>query len=287
VSEWRPPGLTDASGILFWVSVVIVAGFLAWRARRRRAANLRDGTSLSLLPPWPALLTLAAFGALGAVTGRGLAWWPLVAAFVCAGFIADPANGADPGSPADASVGATNATRLHHRDPRSPLNAAFGALLVVAAIAALPFWRPIGPAGVPSGTLSYAPQGLSAALSTSALWHDRVWNPQRWGSWLELAVPKLFYATDSRIELYPQSVWSDADVIASGSDAGADVLLRYEVLWVVTDAATDTAIDALLERSGGWVRAYWGCDGSIWHRPTEIGRGFQQPPPPLAAPSCP
>jgi hypothetical protein len=162
-----------------------------------------------------------------------------------------------------------------------------GGLLVVAAIAALPLWRPIGPAGVPNGTLSYAPQALTAALSTSAAWHDRVWNPQRWGSWLELAVPKLLYATDSRIELYPQSVWSDADLISGGSDAANEVLLRDEVGWVVTDPTTDTAIDAMLERSGGWSRTYWGCDGSIWQRPTELGPATLDPRPPLSAPTCP
>jgi hypothetical protein len=140
---------------------------------------------------------------------------------------------------------------------------------------------------VPNGTLSYAPQGLTAALSTSAVWHDRVWNPQRWGSWLELAIPKLFYATDSRIELYPSSVWSDADVVASGSDAANEVLLRYGVGWVVTDPATDAPIDAMLARSGGWIHSYWGCDGSIWQRPTEFGQAFQHPTAPPAAPTCP
>jgi hypothetical protein len=276
VSEWRPPGLTDAPGILFWVSVLVVAAFLGWCASRGRAATRHNGTHLRLLPRWPALLTLATFAALGAVTGRGLAWWPLVAVFVCSGFITEGVDGR----------GASGAA-LPARDRRSPLNSAFAGLLIVAAFAALPFWRPIGPAGVPNGTLSYAPQALTAALSTSAAWQERVWNPQRWGSWLELAVPKLFYATDSRIELYPQSVWRDADLIAAGSDAGVDVLARDEVLWVVTDPATDAATDATLGRSLGWLRSYWGCDGSIWQRSTEIGSATLHPAPPLPAPRCP
>ena len=67
ITEWQPTTPTDVPGILFWGSVALVAAAVLVIARRRRTV------------PWPALLALVAFAALGAVAARGIAWWPLVA----------------------------------------------------------------------------------------------------------------------------------------------------------------------------------------------------------------
>jgi hypothetical protein len=243
VSEWRPPGFTDLPGLLFWVSVWAVVAFVALRARRRRAVRL------PALQPWPALLTLAAFAALGAITGRGLAWWPLVAVFVISGLAAEP--------------------ELPPRDPvarrGSPLNAVVAGVLVLAGVAVLPWWRPPGPAGVPEGLLTYAPQGIAVHLGDVRP-GTNVWNPQRWGSWLELADLEFRYAVDSRIELFPASVWSDIDRVEAGTGAWAEVLDRSRVNVVVTDARADVALERALDTSGAWVRSYEDLDGSIWTR---------------------
>jgi hypothetical protein len=281
ISEWRPPGLTDAPGLLFWGSVVGVVALLAILARRRRAAGL------PALLPWPGLLTLAAFVALGAVTGRGLAWWPLAAVFVLAGFIvprgtptataptpATPANYAKPVG--DAPTGITN--RNHYSPPPrgSPLNALVGGVLIVAGIALLPFWRRVGPAGVPNGLLTYAPQGIAAELTASsppcgpgfalasAQSPLRIWNPQTWGSWLEFAVPCDTFTVDSRIELYPASVWTDYDTVENAKSGWQDVLVRWGVQVIVTDARTDAALDRALGAETSWGRIYRDDDGSIW-----------------------
>ncbi len=260
VSEWRPPGLTDAPGILFWLSVVVAALAVALVWRQRRSF------------PLPALLTLVAFAGLGAITGRGLAWWPFAAVFVLARFI--PA-----GDPAPATA----------RDRRpSTLNGVVMGLLIVAGIALLPFWRPTGPAGVPLATLSYAPQGIADYLRHLGVRFTsippRVWAPQHWGSWLELEAPYLAYAVDSRIELFPTPVWADYDrVEVAAADRlvlppdWAQVLDRDRVGLVVTDAATNVALETALSRAC-WGRVYTDSDGSIWGRTGEwIG---------LAAPDC-
>jgi hypothetical protein len=263
VSEWRPPGITDAPGAIFWLSVLAVVALLAVRARRRRAAGLNP------LPPWPALLTLGLFAALGAATGRGLAWWPLVAVFVCSGFIRDRES--RPDAPTGITDGDVLGQDWRSPDPRSPdrrspLNAIVAGVLVVACIALLPFWRPVGAAGVPDGLVSYAPQNLTRALAASASVGAHVWNPQRWGSWFELAVPSLDEAVDSRIELFPAAVWADVDQVESGTGPWADVLDRYKVKIVVTDASADGALERALASDPRWARAYADPDGSIWVR---------------------
>ncbi len=245
VSEWRPPGLTDAPGILFWLSVVAaaLAVGLLWRQRRTF--------------PLPALLTLLAFAALGAITGRGLAWWPFAAVFVLSGFI--PA-----GNPA-------RSTALENRP--SALNGFVMGLLVVAGVALLPFWRPTGPAGVPLGTLSYAPQGIASHLDdvvsaqASGLLprvaiQPRVWAPQHWGSWLELQVPLALYAVDSRIEILPSSIWAENDAVERGDTAPLEA---RSVGFVVTESGANSALEAALT-ARGWGPVYVDTDGSIWAR---------------------
>jgi len=274
VSEWRPPGLTDVPGLLFWGSVVLVIVALGWRARRRLACGMKP------LPGWPALLTLLAFAALGAVTGRGLAWWPLAAVFVWAGLLRDAPTGssnatASPSpspapSAADAPTGITNSNEFSRGVRGSPLNALVAGLLMVAGVALLPFWRPVGAFFVPLGVLTYAPLGIAGyvgdvtvRLASPGL---RVWAPQHWGSWLELASPSDAVAVDSRIELYPASVWADYDTVESGSADWQSTLDRDSVTFVITEVGSDGKLEAALTASGTWGRVYTDADGSIWGR---------------------
>lgn len=237
VSEWRPPAPTDPAGLLFYLSVVAVVALLV--ARRR-------------WPAVPALLSLLAFGGLAAVTGRGLAWWPPAALFVVAPIAAERLP----------------VLRLASSSRPSRLNGWVMVLLVVAGIGLLPAWRPLGPAGVPVGTLSYAPQGLAAHLPRSP-GTPRVWVPQVWASWFELAAPSNAYSLDSRIELFSPGDWAAADAIERG-DGSVARLASEDVAYVVT-MPTDTALEAALLASGDWARSYQDADGSIWRRSSGAG----------------
>lgn len=274
VSEWQPPSPTTVPGALLWLSVLGVAALAAVRVRR--AWRSRDttgprrsrafGSSANI--PWPALLTLALFGGFALASGRGTAWWPFAAAFVIAPWLLPNREGVPAGSGA--------AVTAPEPRPTPPLlrrlNVAIVALLALVAVALLPTWRPPGPAGVPNGTLSYAPQGIAHELVRLSFLSDTprpgpsVWNPQVWGSWLEFAAPGYRYALDSRIELFGASVWADADAISAGTPAGLAALDRYQVDAVVTDPATDSELERVLGLSSEWVRTYVDCDGSIWGR---------------------
>jgi len=276
VSEWRPPGLTDAPGILFWLSVVVVVVFVAWRARRSRAGGR------STLPPWPALLTLVLFALLGAATGRGLAWWPLVAVFVCAGLLGSRAAPSPlPAAVLDAATGITGRKESRGRawraDQGSPMNAFVAGILILAGIALLPMWRPTGPADIPSGVLSYAPQGITQRLALFSNLNSHaatVWNPQVWGSWLEFAVPGELVAVDSRIELFPTSIWDDVDRVSRGGPDAIPILDRYHPDFVVVERPAQTALEDALSATPAWACIYQDVDGSIWARAdTVLARG--------------
>jgi hypothetical protein len=263
VSEWLPPSLTTPSGFLFFASLVSVTVFVAVAFARREVGRWRPSWPMAMLiarQPWVLALTLFLFAILALGSGRGVAWWSFVAAATVAALleIRSAARAGAAGAPATA-IGRTP-------ERRTRLNAVIAAVLILAGLAALPIWRSIGPAGAPTGLLTEAPQGIAAELASGRVMGMNVWNPQIWGSWLELTAPKIKVATDSRIELFPPEIWDQADQIASASGPWRDVLDRYAVDAVVTVAKPDSPLDHALATTPGWTVEFRDADGSIWVR---------------------
>ena len=259
VSEWRPPTPLEPAGFVFYLSLAFVVGILAYRVRH-------DGTRPPARFVAP-IVTVVIFGLLGVVTGRGLAWWALVAPVAVVSLqpglrLADVRV---PGLPRLRARTARDAASREER--RSPLNALVILVLAVAAIALLPLWRPVGAAGVPTGTLSHAPQGIAAYLrSTRAIAPGgHVWAPQEWGSWLELAAPDFKYAVDSRIELFPPDVWTDHRSVMTTEGTWQDVVDRWTVDAIIVGPG-DAAAAATLDGAEGWRRDYEDADGAVWVR---------------------
>jgi hypothetical protein len=262
VSEWRPPSPLDPAGAVFYLSLVVVLGVLAFRFRSD------DGRpSARFFGP---IVTVLAFGLLGILTGRGLAWWAL-AAPVAMVQLQPGLRLADlqriPVLPALRARTAREASASEQR--RSPLNAIVIGVIAAAAIALLPLWRPHGPAGVPIGVLSHAPQGiahkLQALVKQGQLPRDaRVWAPQIWGSFLEWAAPDVRVAIDSRIELFPPPVLADADEIGSGSQGWLSTVEVRRVVALVVAEDGPAAVLSDLEASPRWAKVYADGDGSIW-----------------------
>jgi len=263
ISEWRPPSPLDPGGAVFYLSLLVVLGVLAFRFRSDQGRP-----SARFFGP---IMTVVVFGILGIVTGRGLAWWA-IAAPVAMVQLQPGLRLADlqrfRGLPTLRARTAREASASEAR--RSPLNAIVIGLLVVMAIVLLPLWRPVGPAGVPIGVVSYAPQGIAHKLE--GLIHGgqlprgaRVWAPQTWGSFLEWAVPQVRVAVDSRIELFPAPVLQDADEIATGAPGWLSTLEVRRVDALVLDAGSiHPAALTEVSSSPDWRQVYSDDDGSIW-----------------------
>jgi hypothetical protein len=147
-------------------------------------------------------------------------------------------------------------------------NAALLIALVLGAAALLPAWRAVDPdlgLGAPQGLLAQAPPGITRELRTIARTDDRVWNPQPWGSWLELAVPAARVAFDSRIELVPAALWADHDAVIGVRPDWAAILDRWGVTIVVVSQEQIALRDAL-GASSGWRRVQQDGDGAIFVR---------------------
>jgi len=235
IREWQPTSLRDVPGLLFFGSVLAVVTVIA-----------RRGRSI----PWPTLLSLAVFFFIGAYAIRGVAWWSLgavaaIAGVVVAGFEPDLAH---PAPTTSAQMGR--------------LNAILATAIVAAGILLLPLWRPLEPAlGAPQGVVGNVPPGITAALRDLARPGDRLFNPQPWGSWFELALPDLPVAIDSRIELFPVEVWETYERVASGVDGWQRQLASWGVTIIVV-APTDTGSIERLSNAG-WRTVYNDADGSI------------------------
>jgi hypothetical protein len=125
-------------------------------------------------------------------------------------------------------------------------------VLILAGVALLPLWRSVDPAtGTPVGLVTDAPPGVTASLRAAARAGDHLFNPQPWGSWVEFALPDLPVAVDSRIELFPASVWTKYDAVRAGAPGWEAILADWGVTLVALEPG-DTAMETRLT-GAGWT----------------------------------
>jgi hypothetical protein len=224
VTEWQPTTVNDITGLLFFASLAIVALML-----------LYGGRTIS----WLQVLWLAALALVGLMAVRGVAWWAVGAAPI----VATIASGLT-------IRGRRLADEALDR-PRTIGYTAIAAIAIVFTLAALPYWRSIDPLYGPEGLVADAPQGLTEALLAEATADDRLYSDQRWGSWLELAVPGVPIMVDNRIELFDGDVWADYLHVLSGRADWADILDRWDVTLVATQASNEQ-LRPFIEAHAGW-----------------------------------
>jgi hypothetical protein len=219
ISEWQPTSIRTVTGLLFFGSALLVAAFLA---RRPRVA------------PWPVLLWLGTLFVVGVVAERGVAWWPLGAAVGVAGLLEPPP------------------IERVRPDPPRRMTAVVAAVIGLAIVALVPFWRAGDAVGGRDGLLTQAPVETTVTLRGLAGSEDRIFAPQLIGSWLELAVPQAPVFVDSRIELFPASVWADREAILAGRNGWRDILDRWGVTIVVADVRAEAGLVERLTAHAGW-----------------------------------
>ncbi len=224
VSEWEPPRLDSAWGIGYWASVLGVL-VLAWI--RRSHVRIVD------------LLTLLAFGFMGAEAGRNELWWGLVLPVVVAGWF-----------PARTDKVARTASG---RREGMPLKL----VLAAAAIALLPWWR----GSAPGSFLDDAPTGVVTAVRDQPA-GSRVFAPQVWGSWFEREAPDQLVFLDSRIELYPPPLWQDYVTMYNAKPGWAETMARWHV--TVVALPNDAPLGKVIAHSLGWRQIYSGTDGAVF-----------------------
>ena len=77
-----------------------------------------------------------------------------------------------------------------------------------------------------------------------------MFKPQPWGSWFEFALPEVLVAIDSRIELFPATVWDDYEGVVDGVDGWEAQLEAWDVAFAVSAANKPGLTDHLT--GAGW-----------------------------------
>jgi hypothetical protein len=234
-SEWTPTTYRSFSGAALFVSVVAVLWLLS---RRREPVS------------WPSLLRLIFFFALALPAIRGVVWWGLAAPVIIAGWL----------SPRRAPE--------EERSDRlgSPvMNLGVVLAVAVAIVLALPWWRMPQP-GRSSPLLSQAPEGVAKAIEAVSDPGDHVWIDQVWASWLEYRLPDRPVFVDSRIELYPRSVWNDYLDVANGRQGWQAILDRWDVDVLALYPGQSGELIERVALDPGWERTYHDDDGSVYVR---------------------
>ena len=256
VVEWRHTSPFDLAGAAFYASVAAVVALVAVRSPRPGR------------PPLTTLAWLAGLAFLGAWAVRAIAWWGVgaapVAAALLAGVLAWRA-----GSESGGNLRVTGPEPGRRAGP-GRAGIAFVAALAILAVAVQPAWRPSPDGGGIGSRLVDAPAGIARAVDEATAAHPaaRVFNAQRWGSWLELATPGALVFADSRVELIPASVWSDYILVSEGDARWREILDSWQVDVVVVALADQPALASLVQGDAGWRASYQDADGLVAVRST-------------------
>jgi hypothetical protein len=235
IKEWRPPTIETFTGLMFFLSIVVVAALLIARVRRP--------------VPWGSLVPLVVFLAIALAAIRGVWWWTMVAPIVLAGVLSD------------------RPARLERRDPSGPVNAVIVGLLAVVAVGGLLRWMPYTGPGMPPGDkLAFAPVGITRELQATLGPGEVLFNAQKWGSWLEFEFPRNPVIVDSVIELIPLSVWSNYGAVSSGVEGWQATLDAWDVDVAVLARDQQGPLIPKMQADPGWWLVYEDDEGLIFRR---------------------
>lgn len=245
VTEWQRTSPFSDVGVLFYGSIAaaMAVGAAGWRRGWR--------------PGWPTLVWLTGLAILGVWAVRGTVWWAVAAPIALAPAVAVLAHGR---TAASSEIGRTMPPALRLA------NLLIAGLVGLAIVVLQPAWRPFDPLTGPRDLLTDAPGPIAVALAEAAGPTDRVFNAQRWGSWLEWAAPGIPLMVDSRIEVIPGTVWEEYLAISDGAPDWQERLDRLGATAVVAARKQQAGLLPLLDTAPGWRRLFADADGELFIR---------------------
>jgi hypothetical protein len=231
IAEWQPPWVSPPVAVVFFASAALaLAAFVRYR---------RD-------LPWPRWVQLAIFFGLGVSQMRAVFWWAIVLAVTLAGL--------------------PWARRPSVADPRNRLNAvlvfAFALLPVVASIR----WLPYAGAEAPAHLMRFAPVRLTEELRTILGPGEPIANPQAWGSWFELTLPRHPVYVDARIEVVPDEDQLTAVRLTRAEPGWEEALDAVPARVLVVDRLTQPNLVDAMPTASGWREVYADDDGLVFVR---------------------
>ena len=226
VTEWAPPTIRDASGMIFFL-FVIGCGVVLIYARRRP-----DLTDLLL---FGAFLWLA----LGAV--RNVVWF---------GFVATPLVAAQAATLLPAPVPGRRAAG-------SPmLNAILIGMLGLLLLIGLPWVKPaLLPPSVGALLMDDTPVAAVDAMREQPTRPLHLFHAMSYGSYLIWAAPEQKVFIDPRIELYPYDQWRDYINLGQANNV-AELLHKYDIDGLLLSKSEQGPLLKAVRADPAWVVRY-------------------------------
>ena len=258
--EWQPTSPREFAGMLFFAAALLCLAALVYRARR---IDLTD------------LFLLLAFGWLGLGAIRGTVWFGLVMAPILARYLA--------ATPLRTDVYDLSWLMARFRRDKSPsagpprptllsaiLNLMLLAVLALGAALALPWFdiRAIVPANLRGNIALLSPDTPVGAGDYLARHPGaRIFHTEAYGSYFDWRLyGKVPVFVDTRLELYPASVWYDYLAVGYARHDWEALLAKYGVDTLVLDKGALRDLAAAASTSPGWARVYEDDVTIIYHR---------------------
>lgn len=242
VPEWLPPSITSPIGPLFFTGILFSALVLVISPRKATFYQLA---------------TYVAFTALGLWTTRGVVWFGLVMAPILASHLS--------------AIGDNLPTRHSPKklNPRTSwLNFGLSSLLLVLALISLPWFRSSIPMRGDYRSLVTRDTPVDSVgflMETEPA--GRVFNDMAFGSYMIWASqPDYLVFADPRIELFPEHIWNDYQVISRSAPGWQEKLDHYGINTLVLNPEVQVALAENATRSGDWQLLYEDQTAQIFQR---------------------
>ncbi|MFZ6027523.1 MAG: hypothetical protein ACOYYS_07380 [Chloroflexota bacterium] len=233
VPEWAAPGLDTLGGRLFYIGLSFALLLLLFSLRRSRVFQ------------W---LVFLGFAALGLQTMRGSVWFGLFLAPTVAFHLA--------------GIGKNLVKRFPPHPDEKPappvLNGIILAFLLLLGFVSLPWFKESLPFPPPkAGLISYETPVRATQVLLENDWPGYVFHAMSFGSYLDWAAqPEYPVFVDSRIELYPVSVWQDYIEISAALAGWEDELAAYGVNTLMLSPFEQAGLVAAVRVSAHWQLVY-------------------------------
>jgi hypothetical protein len=209
IDEWLPPGLDLLTGKLFVLSLLLMLVLFAFSGRR---------------PTRKEMCLVCGFLPLACGSVRMVAWWLLISAPILA----------------EQLVAFWPRLRQADADDRRPAlgNAVACAAIGLAMILSLPWLEAYNPVLARPGRAHRTESDLQAVADrlTAEGGNGRIFTRFAWGEYLGWSLtPRFTVFMDGRIEIFPDTVWSQYSAITRGRSDWQDILDSYQVDHLLLD----------------------------------------------------
>ena len=242
VPEWLPPSITSPIGPFFFAGILLSAVVLVVSPRKVTFYQLA---------------TYVAFTALGLWTTRGVVWFGLVMAPILARNLSAISNRLP------------TRQAINKASPRTGwLNFGLLSLLLFLALISLPWFRSSIPIrGDYRSLITRDTPVDSVGFLMEMEPEGRVFNDMAFGSYMIWAAqPEYQVFADPRIELFPEIVWNDYQVISRTAPGWEAKLDQYAVSTLILNPKVQTALVEKADQSNNWQLVYQDQTAQVFHR---------------------